>query len=213
MKRWFSIAVLACWTLVGCVGATQTPTAPPPIVTVVVVATREAATPEPTLPSIATPLSIPTAQATATPVPPAPTLARTPTRTPIRSTATATTKPRPVAVTPSPAAPPGTLLDGSYASSGNVRVQFQVSDGGTVANGGFFSFNCQADGALSTYGFADAVPVAGGKFDFTALPGASGSPMVSMACSVTSGTQARCVINNLIATKKCPNTAANVTRK
>ncbi len=221
MKRLISLLVLTFWTLVGCVGATETPAPPPPVITVVVVATpvEEApppvvtvvvTPPEPIRPSIATPLSIPTIQATAAPTQPAPTPSRTPTRAPVKPTAT--TKPRPVA-SPSSAAPPGTLLDGNYASTGSTRVQFQVSDGGTVASGGFFSFNCQADGALSTYGFTDAAPVSGGKFEFTALPGASGSPMVSMACSVTGSAQARCVINNLIATKKCPNTSANVTRR
>jgi hypothetical protein len=237
IKRLIRMAVPAIWILVGCSGAPETPPpavvtvqvvatlvdTPPPVVTVLVVATPDPATPPavatvivvasapgPTLALIATPLSIPTREATTPPTQPPPTPSRTPVVASVK--ATPTSRPRPSA-SPMPAAPPGTLADGDYFSSGSVRAQFRVSNGGSIASAGFFSFHCQADGALSTYGFTDAAPVAGGKFVFAALPNASGSPMVSMACSVTSATQARCVINNIIATKKCPNTAANVTRQ
>jgi hypothetical protein len=98
-------------------------------------------------------------------------------------------------------------------SSGDIRVQFTISNGGTLASAGFFSFHCQVDRALSTYGFSDSVPVTDGKFDFGAVPDSSGTPLVSMACSPLTLTQARCVIKNLLATKNCLNTPATANRK
>jgi hypothetical protein len=104
-------------------------------------------------------------------------------------------------------------LDGNYISTGSIRVQFVISNGGTLASGGFFSFHCQVDGALSTYGFSDPVPVSNAKFEFSAVPDSSGAPRVSMACTGTTSTQARCVIRNLLATPNCLNTPVNASRK
>jgi hypothetical protein len=109
--------------------------------------------------------------------------------------------------------PSDTLLDGNYSSSGSVRVQFTVSGGGTMASAGFFNFNCPVDGALSTYGFTNPAAIVGGKFAFSALPAPSGAPRVTMVCTATTLTQARCTIRNLLTTTKCLDTPANVSRK
>lgn len=105
------------------------------------------------------------------------------------------------------------MLDGNYASSGSVRVQFTVSNGGTLVNNGYFNYHCSADGALSTYGFSDPAALVGGKFAFSALPAPSGAPQVTLVCSAVTLTQARCTIRNLLATTKCLDTPASVSRK
>ena len=198
MKRFIWPVVFPLWILVGCQGSVETPP---------LTATAEVRVSPPTETPvlIATPLVFPTLDPTATITLPRPTPSRTPSRTPVRSTSI----PRPSLT----AAPPGTLLDGNYAGTGNIRVQFVVSNGGTLASGGFFSFHCQVDGALSTYGFSGSVPVSSGKFEFGEAPDSSGTPRVSMACSATTTTQARCVIKNLLATPNCLNTPANASRK
>jgi hypothetical protein len=214
MQRNILWIVLCSLILVGCQGEPPTPvSSPSPAVTVVVVVATPVETPTLTETPVATPS--PSPSATVTPPPStltrSSTLTRTPTRTPVGATATtrATATPRPSA-TP---APPSTLQDGDYANTGSVRIQFTVGGGGTTATGGWFSFHCQVDNALSTYGFTDPAAITGGKFEFGALPDASGANKVSMACTVASATQARCVITNRLATKNCLDTPATASRK
>ncbi len=88
-----------------------------------------------------------------------------------------------------------------------------MSGDGTLASGGFFNYHCPVDGALSTYGFTDPAAIVGGKFAFSALPAPSGAPQVTMVCTTITLTQARCTIQNLLATKKCLDTPATVNRK
>lgn len=214
MNKWMgSLAVLSLLYLVACQGEPVTPTPPPPSPTAEVIIVTIVATPIPTnIPfSTATALSVPSPSATAT--------AFTPTVSPtVRASSTTRapatpTRPRST-TTPLPAAtPPDTLLDGDYVSSGNVRIQFTVSGGGTLANGGFFNFHCPVDGALETYGFANPAAIVGGKFAFSALPAPSGAPRVSMICTAVTLTQARCTMTDLAATNKCVDTVGIANRK
>ncbi len=207
--------MLALLYLVACQGApaTPTPVTPPPSPTVQVIIVPVVATsvPTDTPPPTVTPVP---ASPTALPPPQTPLRATTPTRAP----ATAT-RPRPTATAASSATPappagaPATLLDGDYASTGSMRVQFTVSGSGTLASDGFFNFHCSVDGALETYSFAKPAAVVDGKFAFSALVTASGTPQVSMVCTATGPTQARCTIRDVPATNKCLDTPANVSRK
>lgn len=194
------LAVILFLYLVGCQGATETPSPPTPRVIFVV------ATPVPTDTPPTTPFP------TATVIPSPGLLTPTRTKTPTRAPATPT-RPRPTATSGPTAAPADTLLDGNYSSSGSVRVDFTVSNGGTVASAGFFNYHCPVDGALSTYGFTDPASIVGGKFTFSALPTTLGVPRVSMVCTAVTLTQARCTIRNLLATNKCLDTPANASRK
>ncbi len=203
-KRTVLLGVLALAGVVGCQGATETPPPQPPTVQVIVI------------PVVATPVPsdtpLPTASPTATATPTVTTTSTQPPPTPTRPTATVT-RPRPTA-TPAPTAtPPDILSEGNYASAGTVRVQFVVSNGGTLANGGFFNYHCPADGALSTYGFADPAAIVGGKFAFSAVPSSSGAPQVTLVCNTVTLTQARCTIRNTLATTKCLDTPVTVSRK
>ncbi len=209
-KRIAYLAIILVSFLVGCQGATDTPPPPPTPQVIFVVAT-----PLPTDTPLLTafPTALPTATATVSQAPRTPTRTKTATRAPATATrprATATGVAPTTVVTP---APPGTLSDGSYSSSGSIRVEFIVSGGGTVASGGFFNYHCSVDGALSTYGFTDPAAIVGGKFAFSGAPSPSGDPRVSLVCSATASTQARCTIRNLLATQKCLDTPVTVSRK
>ncbi len=211
MSRQIAILAILCIAfLVACQGAAPMPSpSPTPGVTVVIYVV---ATPLPT--------NVPFPTATVTPSPtmtrPIATSTRfkTPTRTRVPPTAT---KPRSTSTPAPPTAPPlaqsDTLSDGSYASTGSIRAEFSVSGGGTAATAGFFNYHCSVDNALSTYGFTDPASIAGGKFAFSALPASNGQPRVTMACSATTSTQARCTIRNLLATTRCLDTPVIVNRK
>lgn len=193
-------AILCLFFLVGCQRAAETlPPTPTALVIIVVATPAPSDTPPPTV--------LP-ATSTSAPTPPTATLTPRPTRapaTPTRPRATATPAPTPT--------PPDILLDGDYASAGDVRVRFTVSDGGTLASAGFFNYRCPADRALSTYGFADPAAIVGGKFAFSALPAPSTGPQVTMVCTALTLTQARCTIRNLLATNKCLDTPVTVNHK
>ncbi len=203
-KQTLLLSVLSFSFLVGCQSAAPTETPPPPTVEVLVVPVIATQAPTDT----PTPTASPTATTTFTPAPP--TQTSTPTRTPLPATLT---RPRPTATRAPTPTPPDTLQDGSYSSTGTIRVQFIVSGGGTLATGGFFNYHCPADGALSTYGFTEPAAIVGGKFAFSALPASSGEPQVTLVCSPVTLTQARCAIRNLLATKKCLDTPVTATRK
>ncbi|MBI4786477.1 MAG: hypothetical protein HY782_05460 [Chloroflexi bacterium] len=196
------LAILYSLFLVGCQGATETP---PPAPAAQVLVIPVVATPVPS--DTPRPTASPTAKVTSAA---SPTSSRTPTAT--RAPATPTRQ-RPTPTPVPTATPPDTLLDGNYTSIGNVRIQFTVSGGGSMASAGYFSFRCPADGALSTYGFTDPAAIVGGQFAFSALPASSGAPQVTMICTAITLTQARCTIRNLLATNKCLDTPATATRK
>ena len=202
-KQMVFLAILSSLFLVGCQGATEVPP-PPPTAQVLVIPV--VATPVPS--DTPFPTASPTATITSTKASVVPSRTLTAARAPATST-----RQRPTPTPVPTATPPDTLLDGNYTSIGSVRIQFIVSGGGSMVSGGFFSFRCPADGALSTYGFTDPAAIVGGQFAFSALPAASGAPQVTLICAAITLTQARCTIRNLLATTRCLDTPATASRQ
>lgn len=175
-------------------------------------------TPSPTLsPSIPfTPTSTNTPTQTSTNVPSrTSTMTRTPRPVPTQTPRPIIVPPTPVPVQPTsppapvqqPIAPPANQgPDGNYSGStqGNGTIRFSISNGGTNASNGSFSFTCSwFDGSQNSWYFAGSTGISAGQFSFSDLRDRFGLAQFSMACSKSGDRQYKCDVNDLAANRNC----------